>query len=133
MRLCLLLAFSFALIGCASKTRIYTLPAGADLTLDDKKVLGKSPVEYKETVWIWTKHKVTAKLDGHSTRSITIKNNGMNGAGFAACACTVGLLLPFMFVSEYQPQYLIELEENPSKTPETDEQPLSASKINFIP
>ena len=122
-RLVFAIGASLLFASCASTTRIYTSPAGAELTLDDKKMLGKSPVEYTETVWIWTKHRVTATLADHKEQSITIRNSGMQGAGFAACACTVGMLLPFMFISNYQPQYLIELQ--PIETKPTEQKPVA--------
>lgn len=125
----LLVGFLVVFSGCVSTTRIYSKPAGAKLVIDDEKVLGRTPVEYKESVWIWTKHEIDVTLDGYEPATLTLKNRGMNSAGFAACACTLGVLLPFMFLSRYEPQYVLELKPKTESTRSTP--PQFSRKLNF--
>lgn len=115
----LILAVSLLGASCApTTTRIYTRPGGADLVMDNEYALGKSPVELSEPVWIWTNHSIRVSKPGFKTRTIEIKNTGINAGGAIACVCTAGILLPLFFRSSYLPQYLVELapEETASKT-----------------
>lgn len=100
----------FSASGCYSTTKIYSDPPGARVVMDHQRYLGETPVELKETVWLWTRHSLTIDKKGYTSVTLPIRNEGLNYAYLAVCVCTGGLLLPIMFASKYPPQYTVTLE-----------------------
>lgn len=106
---------------CYSTTRVYSNPSGATVVLDETKNLGTTPLEVEDQVWLWTKHSVTVQKDGYESQTIELKNEGLNLGYLALCVCTLGLLLPIMFASEFPTQYVVQLS---AATPQSGSEPL---------
>lgn len=115
--------------GCFSKTNIYSKPGNARVVLNHKKSLGRTPVELKEQVWLWTRHSITVAKAGYESQTIQISSDGVNFAYIAVCVCTLGILLPIAFASSYPKQYIVELEP---ATPEADDAPVEeTASVSF--
>ena len=115
--------------GCYSTTEIYSKPARADVVIDQTKSLGKTPIHLEEQVWLWTSHSLTVQKDGYHSQTIKISSEGMNFAYLAVCICTLGTVIPLMFVSSYPEQYVVELKP---AAPESAAAPMSEElAINF--
>lgn len=126
----LALAFAMFSIGCTSTTTIYTKPTGAVAKIDGKRTLGRTPIELEEDVWLWTNHMIEVSMEGYGTQNVQIRSDGLNIAYLAVCVCTLGLLLPIMFVSSYPNQYVIELK--PTSPDQAAEEPISEqASIDF--
>lgn len=79
------------------------------MVIDNTHSLGRTPVELEEQVWLWTSHSITVRQDGYQPQTIQIRNTGINFGYVAACVCTLGLMLPIAFASEYPKQYVVDL------------------------
>lgn len=95
--------------GCFSKTMIYSKPSGAKVTIDNARLLGTTPIELDEQVWIWTKHQVRVEAEGFEAKTVQIRSTGVNLGYAVICLCTLGLLLPLGLASDYPKQYVVEL------------------------
>jgi hypothetical protein len=84
--------------GCATSTRITTLPDGAKITLDNR-YLGDSPVVMESRSGFMETHHVTLQKDGYATQSVPIHKS------YRADESLVLLLfgiIPYFFSARYE-------------------------------
>lgn len=98
-----------ALSGCISTTKIYSKPSGATVVIDDTRLLGETPIELEQQVWLWTSHSLTFIADGYVTQTVALKNTGIRWAHALICLCTAGLVFPTAMASTYPEQVVVEM------------------------
>lgn len=99
--------------GCASTTKILSEPSGATVVLDGDKVLGTTPIELREMVWIWTKHSLEFSMEGYVPRETELSGQ-FNGVNIALCLCGGGWLFPVLFAGGYPARVHVTLEPEQS-------------------
>jgi len=102
----LAMAFFF-LLGCASSTLIKSNPPGAKLYLDGQ-VQGETPYTYSDKAAAGTMRTVTLKYEGYKDFNGTIKREQLS---VGALIGGIFLLVPFIWILEYPPQYNFEMEK----------------------
>lgn len=102
----LAMAFFF-LLGCASSTLIKSNPPGAKLYLDGQ-VQGETPYTYSDKAAAGTTRTVTLKYEGYKDFNGTIKREQLS---VGALIGGIFLLVPFIWILEYPPQYNFEMEK----------------------
>ena len=115
--------------GCYSKTNIYSKPSGATVLVENRRLLGKTPIELEEQVWLWTNHMLTVKADGYETQSVQLRNTGINWGNAVICLCSLGVLLPVALTSGYPEQVVVEL--TPKAAAETKKAFEAGTAISF--
>ena len=96
-------------VGCYATTQIHSYPANATVVMDDKALLGKTPVQLTEMVWIWTEHKLLITKDGYSPTVVKLKGE-FRPTMLIPCFCTFGVALPMALIGEYPPSHFVTLE-----------------------
>jgi len=102
----LAIAFFF-LFGCASSTLIKSNPPGAKLYLNGQD-LGETPYTYSDRAAAGTMRTVTLKKEGYKDFNGTIKREQLS---VGALIGGIFLLIPFIWILEYPPQYNFEMEK----------------------
>lgn len=115
------------LAGCASTTQVRTDPAGAEIIMDNTIKLGKSPIEYREMVWVWTSRRFEARLPGYETEVFQIPKKYPWGQNLAVCFCSGFILWPVVFASGYEPSVNVSL--RPASASNGTSEPLQASPL----
>ena len=107
-----LLVLVFALFfqwGCYATTQIQSSPANADVVMDGKSVLGKTPIQLTEMAWVWTDHSLLVSKKGYAPAVVRIKGE-FRPIMLVPCFCTLGVALPMVLIGEYAPSYFVTLE-----------------------
>jgi len=111
----ILLIAALLFTGCATSTPIYTRPAGADVTLEDGRELGQTPIILREQTWIWTKHTLTFTKSGYKPETIQLKASA-EPVNLALCfvgSCVMWMLWPIALLGNYRvEEIVVRLEPN---------------------
>jgi len=102
----LAIAFFF-LFGCASSTLIKSNPPGAKLYLNGQD-LGETPYTYSDRAAAGTMRTVILKKEGYKDFNGTIKREKLS---VPALIGGIFLLVPFIWILEYPPEYNFEMEK----------------------
>lgn len=94
------------LSGCSSSTLIQTTPPGAAVYVDMQRV-GTTPYTYTDTKIVGATTILTLKKDGYQDMNVTLTRNEKADVG--AIIGGVFLLVPFLWVCEYNPMHNYEL------------------------
>lgn len=97
----------FFLFGCASATLIKSNPPGAKLYLDGQ-FKGETPSIYADRAIAGTVRTVTLKKEGYKEVTGTIRREKFS---VPALIGGIFLLVPFLWILEYPPQYDFEMEK----------------------
>lgn len=134
------------LSACTKTTYIKTSPPSAQITLDDGRELGPSPIALREDVWAWTKHTLTFTKKGYEPTTLVL-DAGPSVANIAICgvgACFMWLFFPVCVMGRY-PTYerYVELKRRPDLDDFDDDDPpprgasapssSSSAQISFEP
>lgn len=95
--------------GCATTTPVYTRPAGADVTLEDGRELGQTPIILREQTWIWTKHTLTFTKTGYKPETIELKASA-EPVNLALCfvgSCVMWMLWPVALLGNYKAEEIV--------------------------
>jgi hypothetical protein len=97
----------FFLLGCASATVIKSNPPAAKLYLNGQP-MGETPYTYADRAAAGTMRTVTLKKEGYKDFTGTIKREQLS---VPALIGGIFLLVPFIWILEYPPQYNFEMEK----------------------
>ena len=106
-KLVVLLMIFFFLFGCASTTLIKSDPPGAKLYLDGQPQ-GDTPYLYSDQAVAGTVRTVTLRKEGYKEFTGTIRREKLF---VPALIGGIFLLIPFIWILEYPPQYHFEIEK----------------------
>ena len=106
-KLVVLLMIFFFLFGCASTTLIKSDPPGAKLYLDGQPQ-GDTPYLYSDQAVAGTVRTVTLRKEGYKEFTGTIRREKLF---VPALISGIFLLIPFIWILEYPPQYHFEIEK----------------------
>ncbi len=109
--LTLVTAFVFLLgcLGCASSTVIKSIPPGAKLYIDGQ-VKGETPYTHTDRSIAGTWRNLTLKKEGYKDFSGHIKRDELS---VLALIGGIFLVVPFLWIFEYQPEYTFEMDKLP--------------------
>ena len=96
-------------LGCASSTVIKSIPSGAKLYIDGQ-VKGETPYTYTDRSIAGTWRNLTLKKEGYKDLSGHIKRDELS---VLALIGGIFLVVPFLWVFEYQPEYTFEMDKLP--------------------
>lgn len=95
--------------GCASSTVIRSVPSGAKVFIDGE-IKGETPYSHTDKKISFTTIQVLLKKKGYKEKTVAIQRSD----GFSVGTCIGGvflLLIPWLWVMEYDPEYIFELNE----------------------
>jgi hypothetical protein len=105
----LMVVFLLGQAGCYATTQIHSHPANATVVMDNKAVLGKTPIQLTEMTWIWTKHSLLISKEGYSPTVVKLKGE-FRPTMLIPCFCTFGVALPMVLIGEYPASHFVTLE-----------------------
>jgi hypothetical protein len=97
----------FFIFGCASTTLIKSNPPGAKLQVDGQ-VMGETPHFYTDKAVAGTVRTVTLKKEGYKDLNGNIRRDELS---VPALIGGIFLIVPFVWILEYPPQYNFEMEK----------------------
>jgi hypothetical protein len=106
-KLIALILIFFFLFGCASATLINSNPPGAKLYLDGQ-LKGQTPYTHTDRSAAGTRRMVILKQEGYKDFNGEIKRQELS---VPALIGGIFLLIPFIWILEYPPQYTFEMEK----------------------
>jgi hypothetical protein len=101
----------FFLFGCASTTLIKSNPPGAKLQVDGQ-VVGETPQFYTDKAVAGTVRTVTLKKEGYKDFDGSIRREELS---VPALIGGIFLIVPFIWILEYPPHYVFEMEKHQVK------------------
>ncbi|MFU8805214.1 MAG: PEGA domain-containing protein [Bradymonadaceae bacterium] len=104
-----LVASASSVMACSSTTRITSRPSQAEVVLNGEKRLGETPMEVRDMGWVWRTRQLQFNKDGYHTTFVDLESE-FRGSSVATCLCTVGLLLPVLFVGEFPAELSVQLD-----------------------
>ena len=107
---CALSLVAFLVAGCASATRINSVPPGARVFVDGQ-YLGRAPVTHEDSGPLWTAKPVTLKLDGYRDQTGMIRKEELQVGPLIGGAL---VLVPFLWLTGYPDEYTFQLEPDQS-------------------
>lgn len=111
MRMVCTLSLAASLLGgCASTTRINSVPPGARVFVDGQ-YLGRAPVTHEDSGPLWTSKPVMLKLDGYEDQSGMIRKEELRVGPLIGGTL---VLVPFLWLTGYPDEYTFELERDQS-------------------
>jgi hypothetical protein len=109
----------FFLLGCASATLIKSNPPGAKLYLDGQ-LKGETPYTYADRAAAGTMKSVTLKKEDYKDFTGHIKREVLS---VGALIGGLFFLIPLIWILEYPPEYIFEMEKTESKLSDTPQKP----------
>jgi hypothetical protein len=96
-------------MGCVSTTQIQSQPSGAEIVMDNTIKLGRTPIEFREMVWVWTNRRFEARMPGYQSQVFYIQKQYPWAQNLVVCLCTGLILWPVLLASEYVDQTMVQL------------------------
>ncbi len=87
--------------GCLSTATFYSEPPRARVTMDDRKILGETPLQVEEQVYLWTEHTITIEKDGYKPQTIRLQTELYNTRSALLCICSLTALWPLAMTSDF--------------------------------
>jgi uncharacterized protein YcfL len=89
------------LMGCVSTTQIQSQPSGAEIIMDNTARLGRTPIELREMVWVWTNRRFEARMSGYQSQVFVVQKEYPWAQNLVVCLCTGLILWPVLLASKY--------------------------------
>ncbi len=87
--------------GCLSTATFYSEPPRARVTLDDRKILGETPLQVEEQVYLWTEHTITIEKEGFKPQTVRLQTELYNTRSALLCICSLTVLWPLAMTSDF--------------------------------
>lgn len=87
--------------GCISTATFYSEPSRARVTLDNRKILGETPLQVQEQVFLWTAHTVTVEKAGYKPQMFRLEADTYNYRSAMLCLCSATVLWPAALTADY--------------------------------
>lgn len=98
---CAVLGLALLTSGCLSTASVYSTPAKARVTMDERKIVGETPLQVEEQVYLWTAHTLTIEKDGYKPQVVRLEGKTYNLRSALLCICSLTALWPLAMTTEY--------------------------------
>jgi hypothetical protein len=107
-------------VGCGTSVMITSRPSKAEVVMDKKKVLGRTPILLKEQAWLWTSHTLTFRKRGYLTEQRRLEASFF-APNLIICMC-MWPLWPMVMQANYPNSIVVHLKEAASASLEPTDQ-----------